>query len=372
MDFQVFLSWLEMILFSAIFVTIHYMFTRLFNTFMRQLKSFILVFFILCITACSDSNSKSEDNTAFINDLGTVQDQKELEIKTEGQAIQQESEQFTKPSETSSKQISPGHHTDSIGLEIISDSLKQKMAKEEEAIALSRKKIFNYQEELNFFRSQQSKLNTDDSMSDALERIDKNVETVQGHIEKEEEIISLAKANISQMDEDLENIKILQSPAPAPEKITIEKADTKLDQQHSGPINKQALEKELKDLKKLNQGVNARILYYEHMLDSLSTIDKEPEQEQLKPGIVLEDKQTHKNIDRDAANHLQDLANQTISEKKNLSTEQVKVAKGRNSSDTNIQANRGFAKFIGVFFFIILVLVGSLYFLGKSFQGKKK
>ena len=89
-------------------------------------------------------------------------------------------------------------------------------------------------------------------------------------------------------------------------------------------------------------------------------------------GMEKLDKETRENSDQNAANQLQNLANKTINKKKNLSAEQVKAAKERNSSDTSIHANRGFAKFISIFFLIILVLIGSLYFLGKSFQGKKK
>jgi len=331
-----------------------------------------LFFSFLGILACSNSRHKSENNFAESEARKTIQDKTESGSVAADSINLQKNIENTDFQETNKGQIISLRTKDSINLKLEVDSIAKEIAIEKEKILISRKKILNFQEEIKFYKSQQSKLNTDESMRDAVNRINQNVETVQGYIVNEEETIKLVKTNISKLEKDLENVKIVQSPRPTPEKIIRKKTDTKLDLQPSGPIDKQALEKELSDLKKLNEGVNARIFYYEHMLDSLRAIDQEPVQEQKRPIIVSEDKKTHKNIDQNAANQLQNLANKTISKKKNLSAEQVKTAKERNSSDTTIQNNRGFAKFVGIFFLIILILIGSLYFLGKSFPGKKK
>lgn len=325
---------------------------------------------VLSFIACSDSRHKSENNTVENNDQEAVQDKTKPGLLTENQTKLQENLQKTDIQDASNRQILSLQAKDSLNHKLEIDSLVIKISIEKDKISISRKKILNFQEEVKFYKSQQNKLKTDDSMKDAVDRINQNLEAVQGHINNEEEKIKLVKTNISKLEKELENVKIIQSPTPAPEKITRKNIDTNLDQQSSGPIDKQALELELSNLKKLNKGVNARIIYYENMLDSLNSIVQE--QEQLSPLIISEDKNTNENIDQDAANQLQDLANKTISEKKNLSTEQVNAAKERNSSDTTIQNNRGFAKFIGIFFLIMLLLIGSLYFLGKSFQGKKK
>ena len=329
---------------------------------------------VLGVIACSDSRHKSENNTVVDNTQEAVQNKIKPGLLTEDQTKLQKSPQNTNLRDASKQQILSLRTKDSLNLKLEIDSIAKEIAIEKEKISISRKKILNFQEELKFYKSQQSKLNADDSMRDAVDRINQNLETVQGHIENEEEKIILAKANISKLEKEMKNLKIrpTQASTTSSEKIIREKMETKLDQKPSEPMNKQAFEKELNDLKKLDEKVNARILYFEHILDSLNSIDQEPRQEQLRPMIISEDKKTHENIDEYAANQLQDLANKTINEKKKLSAEQVKAAKERNLSDTNIHANRGFAKFIGIFFLIILVLIGSLYFLGKSFQGKKK
>ena len=348
------------------------MLIHLLDSLMKHFRNSILILSFLGILACSNSNKKSENVITGSEAQKTVQDKTKSGSVVEDSLNLHESIINTDFENENKRQIISLRAKDSLNLKLKVDSIAKGIAIEEEKIALSRKKILNLQEELKFYKAQKSKLNADDSMRDAVNRLNQNLETVQGHIENEEENISLGKTSISKLEKKLEDIKILQSPAPASENITIKKADPKLDQQNSGLINKQALEKELSNLKKLDERINAQILYYEHMLDSLRTIDKEVKQEQLRPVIVLEDKKINENIDQDAANQLQDLANKTIKEKKNLSAEQVKAAKDRNSADTSIQANRGFAKFIGIFFLIIIVLIGSLYFLGKSFQGKKE
>ncbi len=306
-----------MILISAIFVYIHCMFNCLFDILMKYFRCLILFFSILGILACSDSRHKSENNTAAVNDQEAVQAKTEPGLFTENQTKLQRNLQNTDFQDTSNRQILSLPAKDSLSLKFKADSVVKK-------------------------------------------------------IRLEEEKINLGKTKISKLEKELENIMILQSQAPAPEKITIKKSDTKLDQQHSGLINKPALEKELNDLKELNKEVNARILYFEHILDSLSYIDQKSGQEQLKPVIISKEKKLHEDTDQQAANQLQELASKTINQKKNMSAEQVKTAKERNSSDTTIHRNRGFAKFVSIFFLIILVLIGSLYFLGKSFPSKKK
>lgn len=328
---------------------------------------------VLGIIACSDSNHKAENNAAVGKVQDDIQNKTEPALLTEDQTELKEKLQETGLKDTSSRQILSRPAKDSLIFKLEADTIRNEISIEEEKIAISRKKIINFQEEIKFYESQQSKLNADESMRDAVDRINQNVETVQGYIENEEENINLAKTNISKLEKKIENLKISTSQSSTTiSKEIREKTDIKLDQQSSGPIDKQALEKELNDLKKLNKGVNARILYYEHMLDSLNAIGQEPENEQAVAVTVLEDKDTRENLDQNAANQLQDLADKTISKKKKLSAEQVKTAKERNSSDTNAQTSSSFAKFIGIFFLIILVLIGSLYFIGKSFQGKKK
>ena len=328
---------------------------------------------VLGIIACSDSNHKAENNAAVGKVQDAIQNKTEPALLTEDQTELKEKLQETGLKDTSSRQIISHPAKDSLIFKLEADTIRKKISIEEKKIATSRKKILNFQEEIKFYESQQSKLNADESMRDAVDRINQNVETVQGYIENEEENINLAKTNISKLEKKIENLKISSSQSSTTiSKEIIEKTDIKLDQQSTGPIDKQALEKELNDLKKLNKGVNARILYYEHMLDSLNAIGQEPENEQTVAVIVLEDKETREKLDQNAANQLQDLADKTINKKKKLSAEQIKAAKERNSSGPNAQGSSGFAKFIGFFFLIILVLTGSLYFIGKSFQGKKK
>lgn len=374
MDFQVLLLRLEMILISAIFVYIHCMFNCLFDILMKYFRCLILFFSILGILACSDSRHKSENNTAAVNDQEAVQAKPEPGLLTEDQTKLQENPQNTNFQDASKEQALSPMAKDSIDLKLEADSIAKEIAIAEEKISISRKKILNYQEELKFYKSQLSKLNTDESMRNYIDRINQNVETVRGYIEIEEEKINLGKIKISKLEKEKKdlNIRHTQASTTISKKSTREKTDTKLDQQHSGPINKQALEKELNDLKELNKEVNARILYFEHILDSLNFLDQKSGQEQLKPVIISKEKKLPEDTDQQAANQLQELASKTINQKKNMSAEQVKTAKERNSSDTTINRNRGFAKFVSIFFLIILALTGSLYFLGKSFPGKKK
>ncbi len=339
---------------------------------MKHFRILILFLSVLGIIACSDSNHKAENNAVVGKAQEAIQNKTEPALLTEDQTELKEKLQETGLKDTSSRQIISHPAKDSLIFKFEADTIRKKISIEEEKIATSRKKILNFQEEIKFYESQQSKLNADESMRDAVDRINQNVETVQGYIENEEENINLAKTNISKLEKKIENLKIRNTQSTTISKEIIEKTDIKLDQQSTGPIDKQALEKELNDLKKLNKGVNARILYYEHMLDSLNAIGQEPENEQAVAVIVLEDKETRKKMDQNAANQLQDLADKTINKKKKLSAEQIKAAKERNSSGPNAQGSSGFAKFIGFFFLIILILTGSLYFIGKSFQGKKK
>jgi len=342
---------------------------------MRQLRSFILVLLILNILACSNSNNKPENNIAVVNDQEAVQDQIEP-VK------QQEPNQLNNSHETSNKQIPPGKETDSISIKTKSDSLYGEIAINKEMIALSRKKIINYQDELNFFVSQQNKLIADQAMNEDLDRVNKNIETIQVYSDEEENKISLAKENIIRLERELKILRASkgQSSNTIIPDIKGKNIDSELvrdEEMNPDPalatMDTLALEHELNNLLVLKSRLNKRILIIKTRLDSLrSPHDLNADNEKLPSKKVPVEKKKYEDVDQHSASQLQDLASKTISQKKNLSAEQVTTAKEQNSSDTTIQSNRGFAKFIGIFFLIILVLISSLYLLGRSSSGKKQ
>ncbi len=218
-------------------------------------------------------------------------------------------------------------------------------------IALARRMILSYQEELVFFNKQEAHLKADTTMHNALARAQENINELNSYIENEENRIIQLRSLITGIKNNSTDLKAGQPEISVPA--------TRL-------TSLQELESELAELKTKKELINRKIYLIEHLLDSLER--KNTEAKPLKRKKIKEKELTGQ--ETEPANRLMLIADKSADTKQELTEEQLDKAIGSSNRSGN-EGNVSFGRFIAILSIVVVVLIVLLYFLGRSNRNTK-